>query len=72
MLEFVGDLKRLHHCRALFEKVTEMVATEVKAPRGSINEVCVCVCVHQSQDDNQVLIFWALLVQFGLGIVCQE
>ncbi len=36
MNTILGDLRRLHHWRALFEKVTEMVATKIKPPPGSV------------------------------------
>ncbi len=32
----------------------------------------VCVHLFHSQNKDQCWIFWALLVQFRLGIVCQE
>ncbi len=32
----------------------------------------VCVQQFHGQDEDQFEVFWALLVYFGLGIVCQE
>ena len=47
------------------------VVTEIKAPVGSIYKK---VCVHQfqSQDEDQIMIFWAFLVEFRLKIMLEE
>ncbi len=42
--ELTGDLRRLHHWRVLFDQVTQIVATEIKAPKGNIYQKYVYTC----------------------------
>ncbi len=61
---------KLHNPPQITWKVTDMVATNIKAPQAESAKRC--VHLFHGQDEDQFWIFWALLVHFGLGMMWQE
>ncbi len=49
----------------LLEKASQISASQIKSPTGRVFQF-------HSQDEDQFGIFWAILVQFGLGIMLKE
>ncbi len=56
----------------LLEKAREIGVSQIKSPVGRVFQKYVYTYLIYSQNEDQCWIFWALLVQFRLGIVCQE
>ncbi len=52
----------------LLERTSKIGVSEIKSPVGSLYQKY----VYSSQDEDHFWIFWALLVQFGFGIMHQE
>ncbi len=68
--QIFGDLRRLRDLGAFGKSEQNQSKQNQVTYRQGLPKVC--VQQFHSQDEDQFWIFWALSVQFGLGIMCQE
>ncbi len=66
----IHKVSKTQHFRNV--KVSQISASQIKALTGSAFQKYVCTQQFDGQDEDQFGIFWALLVHFGLGIMCEK